>query len=361
MVGRFVRALGRRIYAHPTVEEDATCKGEFARLKLAVVSDYFTADCLSQECRIRVLTPANYRDVIDSWQPDLVFVESVFHGVGGVWRYELARQPRWLRMTKPTAIFKLVEHARSRGVPTMFWNKDDGAFFDAFIDVARVFDYVFTTDSECLERYRKVVPAHVSVNVLRMPYQPAFHHFDGFEFSSHEACFTGSYYARILEERKRFLDMIFGACTEAAMPLNVFDRNHHRMSRHFEFRFPSHSHLVMHPSVSHRLTASVYKAYVASVNVNSVMDSSTMYSRRLLEILACGGIVVTNPSVAVNQHFKDYCHVVETREQAVDLLRRLRHGPSTEDKERAAAGAAYVRDNHTWAHRLRKVAELVNL
>jgi len=194
-----------------------------------------------------------------------------------------------------------------------------------------------------------------------MPYQPAFHSFNEFEFSSHEACFTGSYYTRILTERRRYLDMIFAACTQASMPLNVFDRNHNRMSRHFEFRFPSHSHVVMHPSVSHRLTASVYKAYVASVNVNSVSDSSTMYSRRLLEILACGGIAVTNPSAAVTHHFKHYCHVVENADQAVELLGRLRHGPSVEDKERAAAGAAYVRDHHTWAHRLRLMADVVNL
>ena len=361
MFGRAIRALGARVYNYPTVAEDALSAGQFARLKIALVSDYFTADCLSIECRVKVMTPANFREVIESWKPDLVFVESVFHGVGGAWRYELARQPQWLRLRKPTSIYRLVEYARARGVPTVFWNKDDGVFFDTFIDVARAFDYVFTTDSTCVERYRERVPAHVPVNVLAMPYQPAFHHFTGFDFTLKEACFTGSYYRRILNERRRFLDMVFGACDDTQLRLNVFDRNHARLSRHFEFRFPSRDQLTVHASVPHRETAAVYKAHIVSVNVNSIVDSDTMCSRRLLEILACGGIAVTNPSRSVERSFREYCHVVATREAAAELLTRLRHGPTDADKERAAAGAEYVRRHHTWAHRLEALAEVVNL
>lgn len=361
MVGRVIRALGARVYDYPKVLENAVCTGAFARLRVALVSDYFTADCLSVECQIKVMTPANFREVIDSWQPDLVFVESVFHGVGGAWRYELAQQPKWLRLRKPTAIYRLVEHARARGIPTVFWNKDDGAFFDEFIDVASVFDYIFTTDSECVTQYRQRVPAHVPVNVLIMPYQSAFHQFTGFDFTCKEACFTGSYYRRILDERRRFLDMIFGACDAAPLRLNVYDRNHDRLSRYFEFRFPKGGHLTMHSSVPHRETARVYKAHVVSVNVNSVTTSETMCSRRLLEILACGGIAVTNPSRAVNRYFSEYCHVVDTHEAAVELFSRLRHGPSGQDKERAAAGANYVRQHHTWTHRLEALVDVVNI
>jgi spore maturation protein CgeB len=86
-----------------------------------------------------------------------------------------------------------------------------------------------------------------------------------------------------------------------------------------------------------------------------------MCSRRLLEILACGGIAVTNPSRAVDRNFRDYCHVVNTREEAHELLSRLRHGPSREDMERAEAGATYVRQNHTWAHRLEELCASANI
>ena len=85
-----------------------------------------------------------------------------------------------------------------------------------------------------------------------------------------------------------------------------------------------------------------------------------MYSRRLLEILACGGICVTNNSPAVEKFFSEYCHAVESQEQTRALLDRLRLGPSTEDKEKAEAGASYVRRQHTWMCRLEQLADVVN-
>lgn len=361
MVGRVIRKLGALYYNHPMVPEDVEPEGPFAGLKIALVADHFTTDCLSVECRVRHLKPSNYREVLDSWRPDLVFVESAFHGAQGSWRYELAKQPRWLRLRRPQAIFRLVEHARSRGIPTVFWNKDDGAFFDAFIDVAKAFDYVFTTDDECVERYRRELPQGVPASVLMMPYQPRFHAFDGFHFRHHAACFMGSYYRRILNERRRFLDMVFGATERTGMQLNVFDRNHGRLSGFLEFRFPKHSHLKLHPQVAHRATAHVYKSHVVSLNVNSVTSSATMISRRLLEILACGGIAVTNGSRAVDAYFKDYCHVIETSEQATELFARLKHGPSSEDLQRAEAGARYVEREHSWAHRLEEICAVANI
>lgn len=111
----------------------------------------------------------------------------------------------------------------------------------------------------------------------------------------------------------------------------------------------------------HRDTALIYKSHAASINVNSVTNSETMFSRRLLEILACGGIVVTNPGRAVTHYFRDYCHVVNSGEEARELLVRLRYGPSRDDMARAEAGAAYVRRNHTWEHRLEKISNVVNL
>lgn len=361
MVGRVIRKLGGLVYKHPAFPQDMARPGRFGQLKVALVSDHFTADCLAAECRVRAMTPGNFEDVLNNWKPDLIFVESAFHGVNGTWRYELAKQPKFLRLNQPTAIFRLVEFAKSRQIPTVFWNKDDGAFFDPFIDVAKVFDYVFTTDQECIPRYRQQVPDHVPVNTLVMPYQPAYHNFSGFNFTRKEACFMGSYYRRILNDRRRFLDMMFDACDASDLRLNVFDRNHDRLSRHFEFRFPKKRCLHLHGKVAHRETAHVYKSHAISINVNSVTDSETMCSRRLLEILACGGVAVTNPGRSVERYFRDYCHVVNTREEAMELFSRLRHGPSEDDMARAAAGAQYVKENHTWEHRLEEICSIVGL
>ena len=86
-----------------------------------------------------------------------------------------------------------------------------------------------------------------------------------------------------------------------------------------------------------------------------------MYSRRLIEILACGGIAVTSPAMSVEKHFKDFCHVVSSYEEAVELFSRLKLGPSKDDLERAKAGAEYVRDNHTfWRHRIEDIVQIIS-
>lgn len=360
MLGPAIRWLGSKVYSYPDIPQDQPMPGRYGQLKIALVTDAFTASCLSQECRVRCVTPQNYREVLDNWKPDLLFVESVFHGSTGAWRYEVAIQPRWLRLNQPQMIFQVIAHAKSCGIPTVFWNKDDGAYFEPFIHVAKVFDYIFTTDSSCVERYRQQVSAEVPVNVLSMPYQPAFHQFTGFNFTKREACFTGSYYRNILNERAKFLNMTFEACEAVNLPMNIYDRNSDRMSRAVEFRFPKHSQLHVLPKVSHEGTAAVYKSHVVSLNVNSVTNSDTMVSRRLLEILACGGIAVTNPGDAVQKHFAPYCHIVSTPEETTALFSRLREGPTSKDLEMARAGSLYVQAHHTWTHRLDEIADVVS-
>lgn len=361
MLGKIVQTIGRAVYCFPDVPQDVVGKGAFGQLKVALVADYFTSVSLSAECRIRNLTPTNYHGVLKNWQPDLVFVESAFHGVRDEWRYELAQQPWYMHLGGPKKLARLVQAARDRRIPAVFWNKDDGAFFNAFIDVARLFDHVFTTDETCLPRYAAALPAGSRAEVLAMAFQPAFHSFSGFAFEKNAACFVGSYYRKILNTRRVFLDMIFEACDHAAMPLHVFDRNSGRLSHFLEFRYPRNAALHVHGSVPYTETARLYKRYLISLNVNSVTDSKTMCSRRLLEILACGGIMVTNPSPIVNETFRDFCHVITDRAQAEELFSRLRHGPSQEDLDRAEAGAAFVRQNHTWQHRLQQLVESVRI
>ena len=357
MLGTVIRALGRLAYTYPDIPQDIPHSGPFGQLKVALVADSFTAVCLAAECRIRCLTPGNYKEVLRNWRPDLLFVESAFHGAQGEWRYLLVRQPRYFNMRGTRVIAELVNYARNLHIPAMFWNKDDGAFFEAFLDVARLFPYVFTTDDTCLPKYRQALPAASHADLLAMPYQPEFHNFTGFAFDCNEACFVGSYYRRILNERRRFLDVLFDACRQAGMPLHIFDRNSNRISHFLEFRFPKTPNLHLHNRVPHTETAKIYKQYAVSFNVNSITNSTTMCSRRLLEILACGGILITNTSPVVEQQFREFCHVVSDAEQVRELLSRLALGPSETDRERAAAGAAYVRQHHTWQHRLEQLAD----
>jgi hypothetical protein len=361
VISHLVRWLSPHFHSFPKPPSWITPQGEFKSLKAALIVDEVTESCLAAECQINNITPDNYKEVLKSWQPDLLFVESAFHGSGGSWRYQLASQPRWLKQRKSRAIEPVLDCARDLGIPTVFWNKDDGLFFDSFIEVAKRFDHIFTTDLNSIPRYRELVPPEVTVQTMMMPYQPAFHSFNGFGFSLKKACFVGSYYKKILSQRRQTLDMMFKSALSSGLNIDVFDRNHDRLSHFFEFKFPESEALSIHPRVPHNETSRIYKAYRMSLNVNSVLDSETMCSRRLLEILACGGIAVTNRSLCVDKYFAPYCLVLDSEEKAKEIFGSLINGQTKSDLERAAEGARYVRSAHTWSHRLQSICETAHI
>lgn len=330
----------------------------FRKIKVALIADELTRFCLPFECQVRDVTSLNHKFLFRFWKPDLLFVESAWLGRGNSWKFKIAAYPDHPQRNNHK-LARLLVYAKERGIPTVFWNKEDGVHFDRFIDSAKLFDHIFTVDENCIPRYRAVVGPHVTVNTLIFPVQPTTHNFTGFNFKHHRANFVGSYSHHVHDRRRVWQDLMFDAVKHTDLGLTVIDRNSDRKSDNY--RYPSAPGLEVRPALPHAQTAQIYKDYLVSLNVNTIEDSSTMYSRRLVEILACGGIAVTNPSPAVDRYFKDYCHVVHNAGEATDLFARLKHGPSADDLARAEAGARYVLAEHTWAHRLEEITRVVGL
>ncbi|WP_051519497.1 glycosyltransferase [Comamonas aquatica] len=331
---------------------------DYSKLRVALLADNLTRHCLDNACLLRNLTPLNYRWVLRCWRPDVLFVESAWNGHRDAWKFKIAAYPDYPERNNRT-LTRMVAYARDLGIPCVFWNKEDGVHFDRFIDSAKLFDHIFTVDENCIPRYRAVVGGGGTVNTLMFPVQPKTHHFTGFDFKYRRANFVGSYSHHVHDRRRLWQDLMFGAASDTGLGLTVVDRNSDRKSPNY--RFPSAPGLEVRPALSHARTAQVYKDYLVSLNVNTIEDSATMYSRRLVEILACGGIAVTNPSPAVERYFKDFCHVVHDADEATDLFARLKYGPSADDLARAEAGARYVLNEHTWAHRLAEIVRVVGL
>lgn len=291
------------------------------------------------------------------FKPDMLLVESAWQGTRNRWKFKVASYPDHPKRNNK-ALLRIVDYAKERGIPTVFWNKEDGVHFDRFIDSARHFDHIFTVDETCIPRYRSIVPTSTTVNTLMFPVQPKFHYFDGFKFKDHRANFVGSYSHHIHDERRRRQDFLLDAASEV-LGLTVYDRNSDRKPAHY--RYPELANMEVRAAVSHDRTAQIYRDHLVSLNVNTVTDSPTMYSRRLIEIIACGGIAVTTPALSVDRYFADFCHVVDSYDEAIELFSRLKHGPSPLDLERACAGADYVMREHSWKHRLDEIAKVIGL
>jgi len=340
------------------VPVSTSATGPFKSLCVGLVADHLTQTSLMGECSVITITPTNYLKALKHHRIDLLFVESAWQGHHESWKYKIASYPDHSERNN-RQLHSLILAARNLGIPCVFWNKEDGVHFDRFIDSAKLFDHIFTVDESCIPRYRAVIGADVTVNPLMFAAQPATHNFSGFNFKHHRVNFVGSYSHHVHDRRRVWQDLTFDAANRGGLGLTVIDRNSARKSNNY--RYPLFPGMEVLPAVPYTKTAQIYKDYLVSLNVNTIEDSPTMFSRRLVEILACGGIAVTNPSPAVDRYFRDYCHNIHSSEEAIELFARLKHGPSPDDLARAEAGARYVLAEHTWAHRLEEVLRVVKV
>lgn len=329
-----------------------------SRLRIALVADTLTYESLQDECHIAYITPRNHRLRLPLFKPDLLLVESTWRGLRNRWRYKVASYPDTPSRTNAD-LQALVQYANKRGIPTVFWNKEDPVHFDRFADSAVLFDHIFTVDSTSIPQYQRIAP-HAKTHALMMfAVQPRIHSYTGFAPSEASASFVGSYLANTHERRRMWQDMLFSAAASTT-GLTVFDRNS-KLTAPF-YRFPERSGMAVQAAVPYAETANIYRRHIANLNVNTIEASPTMLSRRLMEIVATGGLAVSSPSEAASLMLGDYAHIVSTEDEANALLERLsKDGPSAQDRARIEAGAHYMTENHTWAHRLSYLADTVGL
>lgn len=317
------------------------------KLEAYCVSDNLTRLSLSDEINNSFFLKSNC---------ELLLVESAWQGRWNRWKYKIASYPDYPHRSNDK-LKKLVQKVKDRGIPTVFWNKEDGVHFDRFIDSAKLFDHVFTVDETCIPRYKAVMGQDASIHTMMFAVQPKFHYFDGFNFKHHRANFVGSYSRHIHDIRRQWQDELFKSATDTGLGLTVFDRNSKRKSQNY--RYPVYPNMDIKKAVKYPKTGQIYKDYLVSLNVNTITDSPTMFSRRLVEILACGGIAVTTPAESVDNMFAEYCHIVNNEEEMQELFARLKYGPNKDDLERARAGAKYIERYHTWQNRLQQILSLI--
>ena len=342
-------------------------------MKIALISDELTHMSLNRVADIKVITPMNYKSIFNlkEWQADFLFVESAWKGYNNKWKYGIATFPkvsekrsllwkayRFYHLSRGNSrLAKVVNYAKLKGIPTVFWNKEDGVHFERFIESAKLFEHIFTVDENCIEKYKAVVDSKTTVNTLMFAVESTIHNFTEFNFKYNDVNFVGSYSHHIHNRRREWQDMMFDATDEVGLELVVFDRNSERKSPNYTY--PNHFNITVHPKVLYSETAEIYKDYLISLNVNTVEDSPTMFSRRLVEIIASGGVAISNPSLSVDKYFKDYCFIVHNKKEMIVLLERFKNGLSKEDQKRIKAGAEYIAKNHTWEHRLQEISNII--
>lgn len=326
-----------------------------ARLVIGGILDEFTAACFRPECDLVTFRPDNWRSVLEATRVDLLFVESAWHGNGGSWQYKIAS------FKKPMGeeVVDVVRYCKERGIPTVFWNKEDPSHFDRFIHRAGLFDFVFTTDADMVPQYRAVVK-HDRVFALPFAAQPRIHHPILEKERAHNVCFAGAYYAFDHDERRADIEHLLRPAL--AFGLHIYDRQHGVVGANAKaYQFPD----IYQPAIQGRLEyddmVKAYKWYRVFLNVNSVKRSPTMFSRRVFELLASGTPVVSAYARGIEEMFGRGLVLMAGSEQETRAHLEKLLGDDRYWAEISVRGIRAVLSRHTYAHRLAELCARVGL
>jgi spore maturation protein CgeB len=323
---RLQRSRGRRDCAALSSKE----------IKIACVMDEFTFHSYDPECTLLQLSPDHALDELEAFNPDLLFIESAWRGKDELWNRKIGSLSGELKA--------VIQWCKQRNIPTVFWNKEDPVHFETFLTTAQQFDYVFTTDIDCIARYKQAL-GHDRVFLLPFACQPKTHNPIELYPRKDAFCFAGAYYVRY-PERTRDLET-YVAEFPKFKPLEIFDRNFGKDDVNYQFPPEYQPYIV--GTLPFNEIDKAYKGYRYAINLNSIKQSQSMFARRVYELLGSNTITVSNFSRGVRLLFGDLVITSDSGKEIIERLQRL----SEEDEQKLRlAGLRKVMLEHTYEHRL---------
>ncbi|QFT53808.1 glycosyltransferase [Microbulbifer sp. THAF38] len=333
----------------PAIVSDPFRKRSISDLIVACVLDEFSAECLSHEVKLIALTQEHWQTQLESNPPDFLLIESCWKGNDG----------NWGTITKGSGGGKklsgLLRHCNKKGIPTVFWNKEDPPHYDKFGPIAKFFDLVLTTDVNMVPYYKR--DYGIDAFPLSFAAQPKIHNPIPYINRLEKAVFAGSYYS---DKPKRCEDFnhILEQLEKASIDYDIYDRNYNKNIEKFTFPKKYKKNILGNLIPSEVWKA--HKGYKYQVNMNSVQDSETMFARRVYESLASGTPVISNSSIGVEKLFGDVVILSNGRQSIVNQLKDLEESPA-DYRDLARRGVRMVMREHTYGHRIQKLCELIGI
>lgn len=321
---------------------------------IGIIADEFTLRAFGPEAELIPLNLSLTEEQLRKLSLDFILVESAWNGNSGEWASKIVGP-----QSEDSDLVQLVLTARNIGLATVFWNKEDPTHFDDFIAAAGYFDYVFTTDANSLPKYNEQIP-DVPVGVLPFAVQPVIHNpvRPKVGFHARDIMFAGMFFAEKYSSRAVDTRFLLEAAEQADGKLEIFAR-HSSLSSKYEVPEEFKPHVVGELDYDRMLSA--YRAYKVTLNVNTVTDSPTMCSRRALESVACGSILVSTPAFGIDNLLGQHVRTVHNQGEALEAINL---GLDSDDFATAVSMHRARRTlwaQHTYQHRLETIQREIGL
>lgn len=322
-------------------------------IKVACILDTFSYECFKYEAQFQQLRLQTWRQQISAMQPHFLFVESAWRGIDDTWRNVLTNKAN----VSKQELLELIAYCKNNKIPTLFWNKEDPVNYAIFIYAAKLFDFIFTTDEDCVPMYIRDA-GHNRVYVLPFAAQPAIHNPVNSSYLTKEnVAFAGTWY--VVKHLERQDDMRLLLTPAKEFGLDIFDRMY-TFTGNQNYKFPIEYQGNIIGELHYQDMLKVYKLYKVFLNVNSVKNSSTMFSRRVFEILASGTNIVSTYSKGIDNMFGNLVPFTSRHDETRMHLSILLNNPE-HSQRLSLLGIRAVHSKHLYRHRLNTILDKIGI
>lgn len=244
---------------------------------------------------------------------DFVLIESLWEGKDNSFFFYSPEKKR-------DALRRIIEICRKRWIKTVLYNKEDPIHFNSFISIARLTDFVITTDENMISEYKNHGVKNVTSFVFFIN-QKTFNPFN-IENLEEKIFFAGSYYPKYAE-RCNFVNSTFEKFNQD-FNLEIIDRNLNM--KHTPNKYPAKiSKYITNGGLPIPELIEFTKNHKYTINLNSVINSDSMIARRVFEQIALGKIVVSNYAKSIEKVgleglvFDESNNYVELKKQMLEI------------------------------------------
>lgn len=318
------------------------------------VLDEISETSWSEEFRLFRLVRKNFVEQVSASTANGLFIESCWKGNQGEWEYAFTSPG--LKHQNAQDLLTALDIAKQKGLPVLFWNKEDPMHYEKFLPIAENCDIIFTTDSNKVNDYKKDL-GHDNVHSLPFAANPYIcNPMNRSRYEEESICFAGSYYSVGHDDRKLQMDKMLPVLLE--LDGVIYDR----MSKldNERYYFPTVYRDILRDSVSFKDMTALYKHFKMFLNVNTITDSPTMMSRRVYELLACGTPVISTPSKALEEQFPGIVQIATNAEEAEVIANDLLNNP-WKHARLAHLGYREVMLHHTYENRKEIILSSLNI
>ncbi|WP_026833656.1 glycosyltransferase [Exiguobacterium undae] len=318
-------------------------------LEVAIVCSEFMHAYYQDALHLHYVNPATFTDVFEK-PIDLFLVVTSWKGLHG---------DDWKGVATPTSkkrqrLLDMMEHVKAKGIPVVFQSTEDPSNFDRFSDLAKVADYILTSDEAMIPEYQ-VLCGHDRIEATSFGVNPIIHNPVGATRSRKKhVLFAGSWMAKY-PERVKDTEMLFDGVLRSDHTLDIVDRNYQLNLP--DYHFPERYVPRVAPAIPYDALQQVSKCYDWVLNLNSIKYSKTMCARRVYESQALGNLILSNYSIAVNNDFPNVFTIHDHQEVQAILERTTQE----EIDRLRAEGIRSVMSSHTVYDRIDQLTRLLQL